>query len=90
MAKRGGGSSAPSYSQVAANRSKGDGEHRFKKPTEVVTKPTNTEKSETIKPQGQEENNEEASKEKRTEVSSQKVAPMSTFGVSKPKLTPIP
>jgi len=68
MAGRGEGRSAPSYSQVVADRSKGVGSNRFKKPTEEVTKAKNTEKSETIRPQGQEENHEEASKEKRIEV----------------------
>lgn len=90
MAGRRGGSSSPSYSQVVAERSNGTGSHSFKKPTEVAIEATNTEKSENIRPHGQEENHKEASKEKRTEVSSKKVSPMSKTGVCKPKLTTIP
>jgi len=49
MAGPGGGSSTPSYSQVATNRSKGVGLHRFKKPTEVITEDI---KTGNIKPHG--------------------------------------
>ena len=72
------------------DRSKGVGSHHFKKPMEVATEAINTEKSENIRPHGQEGNHEEASRERRTGRNSKKVAPMSTTGVCKPKSTIIP
>jgi len=67
MAGCGGGSSSPSYSQIVANRSKGTGLLRFKKPLEVIPEDINIEN---IKPHGHKVNHEKDIREKRKEVSS--------------------
>lgn len=84
MAGRGGGSFAPFYSQIAANRNKETDLHRFKKTTEGTTEDTNTRN---IKPHEHRVNLEEDSREKRKEGSSQKAAPLRATGIYKPKST---
>jgi len=44
MARRAGGSAAPSYSQIVLDRSKDAGMHCFKKPMEMATEAINMEK----------------------------------------------
>lgn len=87
MASPGGGSSAPSYNHIVANKNKETDLHHFKKPTEGITEDNNTEK---IKTHKQRANHEEDSREKRKEGSSQKDAPLRATGGCKPKSTITP
>lgn len=61
MVCHGGGRSAPTYSQIAMNKSKEIDLHRFKKPKEVIIEDTNMGN---IKPHEHRENHEEESREK--------------------------
>lgn len=90
MAGGAGESVAPSYNQVAMDRSRDAGKQRFKKPLEKTTKASNAEILGRNKPHEQEGNQQEASKEKEKGGSSQKTTSIRTTRLCKPKSNIIP